>query len=252
MFTPIQEIDGIFFKRDDYFEYAGVKGGKVRTAKLLASKAMKGLVTSGSKQSPQIVIISHIAEKMKLPFFGHTPTGELSPELKKIQKNKFTTIIQHKPGYNSVIIKRGKDFALEKNLTWIPFGMECKEAITETAKQVENIVPYKNIIKRIVVPIGSGMSFLGIKKGLQDFNLDIPLVGVQVGGEYEKRFKKFDTNFFENTFLNKYNIIKSPIPYHTYYKDNIFKGIHLDPIYEAKTIPFLKEKDLLWIVGIRN
>lgn len=46
--TPIQSIGGIWLKRDDLFEIAGVRGGKVRTCWRL-SQGSVGLVTAGSR-----------------------------------------------------------------------------------------------------------------------------------------------------------------------------------------------------------
>lgn len=259
--TPIEQVNNFFFKRDDYYVQYDVCGGKVRSAYKIITEninnyitnfsyqeKVKGFTTAGSKQSPQIIICATICENLKIPFVAHTPSGKLSKEFEKIINYKYTTIAQHKAGYNSVIIKRAKDYALENNFYYIPFGMECNEAIEETSKQVTNILEYKDFIKRIVCPIGSGMSFLGIVKGLYDFNINIPLLGIQVGADYKKRFEKFNINSY--TTVN-YEILKTNEDYHTYIKSNKFSNIELDPIYEAKCIPFLKEGDLLWIVGKR-
>lgn len=247
--TPIEEKNGYFFKRDDYYEFAGIRGGKVRSAKRLIEKGMEQgystFTSAGSKQSPQIVILSRISEYYKVNFVAHCPSGELSEELKSIQNNKFTQIIQHKPGYNSVIISRAKKYSKENNVYYIPFGMECREAIEQTQEQVYNI---PSGVNRIVVPVGSGMSLAGILNGLEKYKMNhIPVLGVSVGADPIKRVQKFNPFFYSN-----FNIVYSKLDYHTYVKENQFEGIILDPIYEAKCIPFLEKGDLLWIVGIRN
>ena len=78
--TPVQRRGELWFKRDDLFEVGGVYGGKVRTCYALAQGAA-GLVTAGSRQSPQANIVAQIARVMGIPCRVHTPTGELSPEL---------------------------------------------------------------------------------------------------------------------------------------------------------------------------
>ena len=147
--TPIEKQGTIFVKRDDKFAIAGVSGGKVRSCWVLAQGA-SGLVTAGSRSSPQINIVAQIARKLGIPCRAHTPQGILSHEL-LMAKMAGAEIIQHKAGYNSVIIRRALDDAKDTGYTNIPFGMECSEAITQTMLQVENIPD----VKRIVIPVGS-------------------------------------------------------------------------------------------------
>lgn len=247
--TLVDFKDNFYFKRDDYYNQFNVYGGKVRSAYKIISENTnaKGFTTAGSKQSPQIIICSTICENLKIPFVAHTPSGKLSKEFEKIINNSYTNIVQHKAGYNSVIIKRAKDYALENDFCYIPFGMECDEAILGTAEQINNL-PFDKI-KRIVVPVGSGMSLLGILKGLKDKSLNISVIGIVVGADPMKRLFKFSLKY--NINLNNLKLIRSEESYETYIKDNIFCGIDLDPIYEAKCIPYLQENDLLWIVGHR-
>lgn len=54
--TPIEEHGGFLVKRDDLFRVAGVRGGKVRSCWHLAQGA-EGLVTAGSRSSPQVNIV---------------------------------------------------------------------------------------------------------------------------------------------------------------------------------------------------
>ena len=77
--TPIETHGGHLVKRDDLFSIGGVNGGKVRTCWHLAQGA-KGLVTAGSRQSPQVNIVAHIAKKLNIPSRVHMPRGKLSPE----------------------------------------------------------------------------------------------------------------------------------------------------------------------------
>ena len=47
-------------------------------------------------------------------------------------------------------------------------------------------------------------------------------------------------------------LIEAGVDYHTAAPETVVEGILLDPIYEAKCIPFLRPNDLLWVVGRRN
>ena len=241
--TPIEQRGNYWIKRDDIYNIANAWGGKARSCWELSKKATKGLVTAGSRHSPQINIVAHIAKKLKLPFNAHTPQGPLGEELTQAQ-SLGAKIIQHKAGYNTVIIARAKQDALENDYTYIPFGMECWEAVKQTSYQVKNI---PKEVKRIVMSIGSGMSFCGVVQGLKNGNYDIPVLGVIVGANPLKRIMKYAPK----EWGGRSTLITSKHKYQDHVNKS-FDNILLDPIYEAKCYEHLKEGDLLWVVGIRT
>jgi cysteine synthase len=186
----------------------------------------------------------YIAKYLNIPCRAHVPSGKYTPELLVTQKNG-ATIIQHKPGYNSVIIKRAKDDTIKhKEYTYVPFGMECHTAVALTQNQVQNIPKQ---VERIVVPVGSAMSLAGILKGLEERNYNIPVLGIMVGANPTKRLNEYaPTNWREMVKL-----IKSEDDYHVSRKDVFLGEIPLDATYEAKCLNYLQPNDLFWIVGNR-
>jgi len=256
--TPIENHGNLYFKRDDMFSVCGVKGGKARSAFSIIRNALIGnslsnistsFVTAGSRMSPQCEIVSEICESFGVHCHLFMPRGKDTSVTINIGKNEFSTIHRTKVGYNSVLLHDAKNFAKENNYYYIPFGMECIDNIEVTKHQVKNI-PQK--VKRIVVPCGSGMSMISIIKGLQYYNRnDIEVVGVVVGKDPHKTFERFLKND-----LFSYTNIKYSFEYSVYKYDQVPKelticGIELDPVYESKCIPFLRDNDLLWIVGHR-
>jgi 1-aminocyclopropane-1-carboxylate deaminase/D-cysteine desulfhydrase-like pyridoxal-dependent ACC family enzyme len=243
--TPIEKRGKYWFKREDLFKYAGVNGAKVRDCLyLLKGKKPKGLVTTGSRESPQINIVAHIAHKLGISCHAHTPDGELKPELKMAQKLG-TKIIQHRARYNVVLQKRARDEAEKLGWQYIPFAMECSEAVESTKNQVKNI---PKGVKRIIVPCGSGMNLCGILKGLKENNLDIPVLGVACGKpDIVKNLNKYGPIGWKKMV----KIVKASVRYQESMPNKI-EGIVVDPIYEAKAIPFLRPGDLFWIIGIRK
>jgi 1-aminocyclopropane-1-carboxylate deaminase/D-cysteine desulfhydrase-like pyridoxal-dependent ACC family enzyme len=240
--TPVEYLGGnVWVKRDDYFVCAGVRGGKVRTCAALAIGA-RGLVTAGSRSSPQANIVSHIAQALDIPARVHVPEGKLSPELLDAQACG-AEVIQHKAGYNSVIVARAHEDAKTRGWTEIPFGMECEEAIRQTRAQVRN-VPCS--IQRVVMPVGSGMSFCGVLWGLQDAGLDVPVVGVVVGADPLVRIRYYAP------VGRRWQLTASGMDYHKPAKETMLDNIKLDPYYEAKCLNHLRPGDLFWIVGIRR
>lgn len=251
--TPVERRGKFWFKRDDLFTVAGVRGGKVRTCWHL-SKGAKGLVTAGSRASPQVNIVASIAKEIGIPCRVHTPEGELSPEVRRATE-KGAEVIQHKAGYNSVIVARAREDAEVSKWTNIPFGIECQEAVEQTRKQVANLPPD---IKRLVVPVGSGMSLAGILYGLKDVGrASLLVLGVQVGGDVARRLRLFAPLGYESgghLFSGRFNVTieEAEEDYHDEAIATECEGVKLDPIYEAKCINYLEPGDCLWVVGIRE
>jgi DNA modification methylase len=242
--TPVEEHGGILVKRDDLFSIAGVCGGKVRSCWALSRDASGGLVTAGASASPQVNIVAHIARRLGLPCRVHVPTGALTPEV-EAAKAAGAEIVQHKPGYNSVIVARAREDAAALGWTEIPFGMECEEAIRQTRRQVANL---PESIKRIVAPVGSGMSLAGILHGLKDAGRSVPVLGVCVGADPAKRLDEYAPK----NWREMVKLVEPGMDYHAPAEATVLGDLQLDPHYEAKCLPFLREGDLFWVVGIRQ
>ena len=178
------------------------------------------------------------------------PSGKVTSITDSIEKNEKSVIHRTKVGYNSVICAHARRFASENGSFYIPFGMECTENIEITKHQVRNI---PEMVKRIIVPCGSGMSMISIIKGLEYYKMfDKEVIGVVVGKNPQSNFKRFMNNTMFDECNVKYTFVNSVLKYEERPKVTSFCGVDLDPIYESKCIPFLKEGDLLWVVGKRN
>ena len=267
--TPVETVQHggkpLLLKRDDFYERAGVRGGKVRSAWFLCTRnegGVKpvGLCTAGAKTSPQINIIAHIAKELGVPLRAHCPSGKLGVEVESA-RNLGAEIVQHKPGYNTVIVARAREDAEDRGWLNVPFGMECREAVLMTALQVGNL---PEEVKHIVMPVGSGMSFCGVLWGIRYFGLEdrVRVTGVQVGATPWKRIEKYAPSEWEYYA----EVVKSPMKYEEFVEDSHLgkEGmgeplIEIDPIYEAKCKPWIEEalnedeegSVLFWIVGLR-
>lgn len=247
--TPVQYIEkeGIWLKRDDLFEVCGVRGGKSRSAyqvvQQLVEQGYNTIVTAGSRQSPQCEIVSYICEELDLQCKVFMPRGADTSVISHIKENKNTEIIRCTCGYNNVIIANARDYAINRECGYVPFGMECAENVEVTSKQVQNI---PDEVKRIVIPVGSGMSFSSVVTGMTRYEIGKPLLGVRVG----KDPKKIIEEYAEGIEFMDYEIVQSDIGYHNAV-DAWVGEVNLDPIYEAKCREYLQEGDLLWIVGHR-
>jgi 1-aminocyclopropane-1-carboxylate deaminase/D-cysteine desulfhydrase-like pyridoxal-dependent ACC family enzyme len=225
-----------------------VRGGKARTCWALARAEgghLRGLVTAGSRSSPQVNIVAHIARELGVPARLHTPAGAASPEVAAAEAAGGERI-SHRPGYNSVIIARAAEDARALGYLEIPFGMECEEAVRQTADQVEGL-PWPQF-SRLVVSVGSGMSLAGILWGLvEQGRWGLPVLGVYVGADPTERLQRW-APFGWAAYVE---LQRAPGDYHRA-APAALHGLVLDPVYEAKAVPYLRPGDLLWAVGIRQ
>jgi 1-aminocyclopropane-1-carboxylate deaminase/D-cysteine desulfhydrase-like pyridoxal-dependent ACC family enzyme len=251
--TPIERHGGYLVKRDDTFEVGGSRGGKVRTCAVLVRNALEagapGVVTAGSRHSPQVNIVATLAHQAGLPCRVHVPAakGGHTPELAAAAALG-AEVIEHRPGYNSVIVSRAHADAQALGWAEVPFGMEHREAVRQTASQVASIrdLGARRWPHRIVVPVGSGMSCAGILTGLAGQGLTIPVLGVQVGADPRKRLARYAPGLEW-----RLELVPALQPYQAEAEYNALGSLDLDPIYEGKCLPFLRPGDLLWVVGKR-
>lgn len=240
--TPVERRGSVWLKRDDLFSVAGVQGGKVRTCWRLAQRAV-GLVTAGSRSSPQVNIVAHIAQRLGIPCRVHTPSGEPSPEV-QAAIDAGAERLAHVPGHNSVIVARAREDAAARRWTEIPFGMECQAAVDANRTQVANLPAD---VQRLVVPVGSGMTLAGILWGLVDCGRTLPVLGVVVGADPEKRLDRWAPPQWRQMV----ELVPAGVEYDEHVQADV-DGVVLDPVYEAKAVRFLRAGDCLWCVGIRQ
>ena len=265
--TPIENHGEHWVKRDDTFDVFGQRGGKVRTCLSLAERGigngMGGLVTAGSRHSPQVAIVAAIAQRLGVPCRVHVPTGEITPET-EFAKVCGAEVIRHTPGYNTVIKSRATLDAAESGWVDIPFGMETQEAVEQTAGQVSNVnvLAKAGVINRVVVPVGSGMSLCGVMEGLYRCGSRLDVLGIVVGANPIKRLNRYggwDWRFngllemrMAGTGKRMDLEVGATNPSYGSPPETSWLGdLELDHVYEAKCIPFLEADDLLWVVGKR-
>jgi len=245
--TPIERHGELWHKRDDTFEINGVRGGKVRTCHAIASALPRppGLITAGSRHSPQVDIVAAMGHALGLPVRVHVPTGDTTPEIAAAEALG-AAVMRWRPGHNSVIVSRARVDAQACGWRLVPFGMETFTAVAQTSQEVPLELPEG--VRRIVVPVGSGMSLAGILHGMMVYRHPVPVLGVVVGANPEKRLNTYAPIFWR---LKSVTLQRASVPYGKLVQATV-GGVELDPVYEAKCAEFLQPGDLLWIVGKRT
>lgn len=243
--TPVERHGDIWFKRDDLFAVAGVCGGKVRAGYAIFQRAKaakaKMMITAGARQSPQIMIVASLAAYFGLPCRCHVPDGQDTDEIRWARRWG-AEIVKHKPGYNNVIVARAREDAQKTDGGfYVPFGMECDDAVEQAKGQVSNL-PFDKI-KRIVMAVGSGMTLAGVLWGLKEAKKNIPVVGVVVGADPRPRLGKYAPVGWES----QVQLVDCGVPYQQEVVADA--PVRLDGIYEAKAWRYVKPGDLFWVVG---
>jgi 1-aminocyclopropane-1-carboxylate deaminase/D-cysteine desulfhydrase-like pyridoxal-dependent ACC family enzyme len=246
--TPIDTVSDMWVKRDDLFEIAGVCGGKARACAHLLRGAKYGVVTASARQSPQAQIVARVARHFGLPCRIHTAAGAETPEIADAARAG-AEIARHAPGYTSVIIARARADSERLGWTLVPFGMESADALGATSNQARNLPPEA---RRLVVPVGSGVTLAAILHGLRGHTGSATrppaILAVQIGADPTQRLDRLAPAGWRELV----SVARALIPYHRSPKVCELGGISLDPIYEAKCLPFLRPGDCLWIVGRRS
>jgi hypothetical protein len=203
-------------------------------------------------QQPANQIVAYIAKALGVPCRVHVPIGDLTPELRAAQAAG-AVVIRHSPVHNTVIAARAReDDAIARGWRLIPFGMECPEAVQQTATQAHATFTQMRdqgaTVRRVVVPVGSGMSLDGVLHGLAQTSFTVPVVGVVVGADPVKRLDEWAPARWRHlcdllrTHVDHFQ--KSP-------PVTRLGDVELDPLFEAKCLEFLEPGDLLWVIGIR-
>lgn len=217
-------------------------GSKALMASKYCEKFPNGISTCGSRFSTQVLMFSKVCNHFNVPCTVFIPSGkstDVVEELKSINSN----INYVYPGYNTVLNSKAKEYACRLNYRFVPLGM-----LEEFAFNIVSDLVYDNIdiikqSKRIVIPVGSGTTLIGVAYGLYKNKIHIPILGVQTGMDASKNIKKFH----EYTHNIPIDLVKSELKYSQKLQNDVIPN--LNPIYEAKCINFLEENDLFWIVN---
>ncbi len=208
MIARIDYVDGYYLKRCDLLEYAGAYGGKAEGAFNIIQdeidKGYTGFVTVRSRFSPQCDIVSKICSSLGVECVLFMPSGKDTNVTSNIKKRANCEIIDtlKQGSYTNVLISRAMNYSKVHNKCFIPFGMLCKKNIDIVAKQVYNI---PECVHRVVVPVGSGCTMVGIIQGLKEINrLDIEIIGVITGSSNSR---KTVTSYIPKLYLTLLNIV---------------------------------------------
>jgi 1-aminocyclopropane-1-carboxylate deaminase/D-cysteine desulfhydrase-like pyridoxal-dependent ACC family enzyme len=246
--------------RDDLFEFAGIYGTKVRGCLAILEdrrrETVKGLVTGGSRSSPQVAIVARVAAARGLPCHVFCPCGEYGPQMLDAAAHG-ATIEQRKGGYANNLARWATVHA-KANPGWleIPYGMQHPLPVQATERMANSVLAV-HTPSRIVVPVGSGTTFAGVLRAARRYG--VPVVGVRVGGDPVKNISRWCPMWQTlggAALVDGVDLEGRLVGYDTHVSATVLGSlwpgyIELDPVYEAKCVAWLLPGDLFWIVGKR-
>jgi|TARA_Y100000034_G_scaffold12577_1_gene13205 1-aminocyclopropane-1-carboxylate deaminase/D-cysteine desulfhydrase-like pyridoxal-dependent ACC family enzyme len=286
-FTPIEVVDGVYFKRDDFYKPYGdyhPNGGKVRQAVMMfivyldeiRTKYNNGVITAAGVHSPQGANIAIVARHYGVDCI--TCVGGTSPEkldnhhimrLTKYYGSEIKIVAGH--GMANVIHSKMKKIAEDTGYMEIEQGELLEKNPSEmfyaTADQVENI---PDDIDTLVIPTGSAVQLMGVLLGIKKFNKKVKNIhSICVGPTREKNMKRYEQELIDSMDgdyawdkphsleLNEFKMYAHKAPYS---RSHVYEvnGTYIDDIYEGKAYHWMldnvdtkKEKTLFWCVGKR-
>lgn len=277
--SPVQEQDGVFYKRDDLFApfgEDGLNGGKCRqTFHLIKNnwdylvQAFGGrVITTSSVYSTSGAILAAYAHRLGLKSI--LAVGGTKPDT--LDKHHMMRLAQAYGCDVRIVCGTGMAGPLKKRLTEIcetesVFNAVFSDNVSDQQQailepittQVENI---PDELDNLVVPVGTGIHMLAVMRGLERYGKKVKrIIGCHVGPD---RRKKIDGYLGQLEWQNPpYDMVAlNTEKGEAYAKPCIeqipFYGDSLDELYEAKAhvwmrenIDTKKEKTLFWIVGRR-
>lgn len=242
--TPVEEHAGVLVKRDDSWSRGGASGAKSRTMFRLAV-GTAGILTAGARRSPQIERAALVAKALDLPCRVHVPAGDDTDETRTCLAAG-ADVVRHKAGRLNVLRSRLRADSAERDDWFVaPFGMGLDEYADDVAAQVANL---PDDLERLVVPCGSGMTLAGILRGLDARGPTGPRVlAVTLGHAPDEYLDRFAPDGWRD----RVELVTSDVPFEDDAPTTRLGELELDPMYEAKCLPYLRAGDLLWCVGIR-
>ena len=265
--TPVEDHYDIWYKRDDlYAPYGDVNGGKVRqTIEILENCNIEsGIIASTSVHSPSSTIFSRVAKEYNIPCI--IAVGGTNPE--NLDKLPMMRACKHfgaeirivaGHGMKTAISARIKEIQQENGYYNPDFSKHIHthpELMYVNTQQVSNIPDELDVL---VAPMGSGIQFANILKGIHEHKKSVKrVIGVHVGPDRRKLIDSYlyKDLVWEEKVTYDYELVSTNSPYSTPEIQRV-GDFELDDIYEAKAHKWmlnnidLNQKILFWCVGRR-
>jgi len=249
--TPVQtvempELGPIKVKREDLFDFAGVRGSKARAGRAIALQA-KGLTAGASRHSTMLGRVARLAEAVEIPARIHVANSKsLTPDQQEAIAHG-AEMVPGKANYLKTLVASSRQDAEARGWTHLELGLES-DTYTEVNRGQAANIPADT--QRVVVCVGSGTGLSTVLHGLDDAGLgSVPVLGVRVGMEGAEKLldRRGPANWHDRV-----TFVESSLDYASQAPVRHLGQIELDWYYEAKCLPFLQPGDLFYILAKRT
>lgn len=275
--TPVENHQGVWFKREDFFAplgLGGLSGSKCRQLIWYMDRYREGkthVLSGASLQSPQLLMSAIIGAHYDLPSRlvvyskPETVMRHVSPRIAA----GFGACFEYASGpYNPILQRRVAELTVPTSLV-VHYGItvdhrnypvkDILDFHTIGAEQVRN-VPEE--VTTLIMPTGSCNSLCSVILGLSKYPNNIStLVAMEIGPDKRdwlwERLGVLGIRREDLPFKVKYVTLHGDYSKYTDHFKESFDGIKFHPVYEAKMWRWLEEhggierdgKTLFWIVG---
>lgn len=251
MHTPLELYGNVHVKREDrYLHPSGARGAKARALDgvfcAMAAAGTKGVAVGVARTSSIPAVVAVVARHYGMVAAIHTAAGRTGGEEFVAARAAGATVHEHRPGYQSVIAARVAAQAATPGWATVQLGLEHPLALAAVAAEAATCpLPDYN---RLVVTVGSGMMLASILHGLARRGINKPVVGVCVGQDPVARLDRHAPPGWRGmvTLVPPATPFNRPAP--------LFGRLplRLDPYYEGKAAPHVRDGDLFWVVALRS
>lgn len=269
--TPVQEIAGMYFKRDDLYTPFGageVNGGKLRQCMLLVEAALRrqpgmtGVITYCSIHSPQGPITAAAARHFRLPcIVAYGGASEISLAMGSMPRLAMSygasVKVIAKSGRHNVLKAKAEEIARAKHMFVVQYGINLDEygevLLSAVAEQVQNI---PDDLDDLYITCGSGITASGVIVGIERYGKNVKHIHlISTAFDRQEKVRATLRRFGVQREFIYHDLFHTPgFAYEKQQKLRI-GGVKLHPQYEAKTMKYLVEQNLntrnalFWIVG---
>ena len=267
MLTPVQHIDGLYFKRDDLYRPfgEGVNGGKMRQAMMLVESvkdSYSGVISYCSIHSPQAPITAAAAKHYGLPciiLYGGTKreTVQAAPMARLCLKYGARVVIGARSGRHNVLHAKAREIAVKNNYFIVQYGINLTAhsdvLLRAVSEQVANI---PDELENLIITCGSGITSTGVMVGLKNYGKRVKNVHLVATAPDRREFIHDQLKRYgADREFHYHDLFHEPGFQYEKNQEAAYAGIELHPHYEAKTMKWFansgipKEGTLFWIVG---
>jgi len=195
--TPVQQLNGLWYKRDDlHVGPGGTNGAKLRACEHLietmAAKGVKNVVTAASVRSPQHAIVANVAGREGLTshhIVGATNDAAMRRHSSVVSALRAGAVFHHVGcAYNASLQPAAAYLAARlPDAAVLHYGITTATGASVSAvrafaevggRQVANL---PREVSTLVIPFGSGNSAVGILTGLAGYgrsDVAVKLIGI--------------------------------------------------------------------------